>query len=94
MPDNNEILARQAENQILDLCESVLSENTLKQAYEHVSRQLPTEVFNKLRTKKELSPLLSQCRRSLCRIGLDRGISRALRDYKRDPSKSIDERTF
>ena len=34
------------------------------------------------------------CRRSLCRIGLDRGISRALRDYKRDPSKSIDERTF
>ena len=44
--------------------------------------------------KKKTMNQLARCRRSLCRIGLDRGISRALRDYKRDPSKSIDERTF
>ena len=37
---------------------------------------------------------LAACRWSLCRLGLDRGISPALRDYKRDPSKSIDEKTF
>ena len=60
--DTYGIRARQAEKEILDFCEIIFSENTLKQAYEHVSRQLPREVFERLRTKKELSPLLSQRR--------------------------------